>query len=93
MLPDALFAIDGMLDTFLTILNQMEVFLPSSVRKEKPHLFCAYHSYDEAVKAGRGENARSYQGTCVGNSKRSALKGKISKMILCKDFPKTKGLV
>ena len=42
MLPDAFFAIDGMLDTFLTILNQMEVF-PSVIGTERKniYLFCS----------------------------------------------------
>ena len=56
MLPDAFFAIDGMLDTFLTILNQMEVF-PSVIGAERkkylPFLLTTTVMM-EAVKAGAG---------------------------------------
>ena len=33
-LPDAFFALDGLLDTFLTVLNQMEVF-PAVIKSER----------------------------------------------------------
>jgi len=36
MLPDAFFAIDGLLETFLTILDQMEVY-PAVVERENRH--------------------------------------------------------
>ena len=56
MLPDAFFAIDGMLDTFLTILNQMEVF-PSVIGAERkkylPFLLTTTVMM-EALKAGAG---------------------------------------
>ena len=35
-LPDAFFAIDGLLDTFLTVLDQMEVF-PAMIEAETNH--------------------------------------------------------
>ena len=56
MLPDAFFAIDGLLDTQITILNQMEVF-PSVVGAERkkylPFLLTTTVMM-EAVKAGSG---------------------------------------
>jgi len=55
-LPDAFFAIDGLLDTFLTVLNQMEVF-PSVIASERekylPFLLTTTMMM-EAVKAGTG---------------------------------------
>ena len=56
MLPDAFFAIDGMLDTFLTVLRQMEVF-PSVIGTERkkylPFLLTTTVMM-ESVKAGAG---------------------------------------
>ena len=56
MLPDAFFAIDGLLDTFLTVLHQMEVF-PSVIGAERkkylPFLLTTTVMM-EAVKAGAG---------------------------------------
>jgi adenylosuccinate lyase len=55
-LPDAFFAIDGLLDTFLTVLNQMEAF-PSVIASERekylPFLLTTTMMM-EAVKAGTG---------------------------------------
>ena len=56
MLPDTFFAIDGLLDTFITILHQMEVF-PSVIGAERkkylPFLLTTTVMM-EAVKAGAG---------------------------------------
>jgi adenylosuccinate lyase len=56
MLPDAFFSIDGMLDTFITVLRQMEVF-PSVIGTERekylPFLLTTTVMM-EAVKAGAG---------------------------------------
>lgn len=56
MLPDAFFAIDGLLDTFLTVLHQMEVF-PSVIGSERkkylPFLLTTTVMM-EAVKSGAG---------------------------------------
>ena len=61
MLPDAFFAIDGLLDTFITVLNQMEVF-PSVIgaeRKKYLPFLLSTTVMMEAVKAGAGrEDAR-----------------------------------
>ena len=55
-LPDAFFAVDGMLDTFLTVLRQMEVF-PAVIEAERerylPFLLTTTIMM-EAVKAGAG---------------------------------------
>ncbi len=55
-LPDAFFAIDGLIDTFLTVLSQMEVF-PDVIRAETkrylPFLLSTTFMM-EAVKAGAG---------------------------------------
>jgi len=55
-LPDAFFAVDGMLDTFLTVLKQMEVF-PAVIEAERerylPFLLTTTIMM-EAVKAGAG---------------------------------------
>jgi adenylosuccinate lyase len=61
-LPDAFFAIDGLFDTFLTVLNQMEVF-PAVIDAERhrylPFLLTTTIMM-EAVKAGAGrEDAHS----------------------------------
>ena len=61
-LPDAFFAIDGLLDTFLTVLDQMEVF-PAMIEAETNHYLPFLLSTTimmEAVKAGAGrEDAHS----------------------------------
>ena len=56
MLPDAFFAIDGLLETYLTVLGQMEVF-PGVVNKEVSHylpFLLTTTVLMEAVKAGAG---------------------------------------
>jgi adenylosuccinate lyase len=53
-LPDSFYAIDGMLETFLTIIEQMEVFEPV-IEKENKHYFPFLSSTTflmEAVKKG-----------------------------------------
>ena len=61
-LPDAFFAIDGLLDTFLTVLGQMEVF-PAMIKAEVTHylpFLLTTTVMMEAVKAGAGrEDAHS----------------------------------
>ncbi len=55
-LPDAFFAIDGLLDTFLTVLGQMEVF-PAMIKAESTHYLPFLLSTTfmmESVKAGAG---------------------------------------
>lgn len=55
-LPDSFFAIDGLLDTFITILNQMEVY-PAVIEQENQRYgpFLATTTVlMEAVKAGAG---------------------------------------
>ena len=55
-LRDAFFAIDGLLDTFLTVLDQMEVF-PAMIKAEANHYLPFLLSTTfmmEAVKAGAG---------------------------------------
>ena len=55
-LPDAFFAIDGLLDTFLTVLEQMEVF-PSVIESERQKYLPFLLSTTilmEAVKEGAG---------------------------------------
>ncbi|MBP52340.1 MAG: adenylosuccinate lyase [Opitutae bacterium] len=55
-LPDAFFALDGLLDTFLTVLNQMEVFpsmIETETKKYLPFLLSTTMMM-EAVKAGAG---------------------------------------
>lgn len=56
VLPDAFFAIDGLMDTFLTVLDQMEVFpavVSSEVHRYLPFLLSTTIMM-EAVKAGTG---------------------------------------
>ncbi len=56
MLPDAFFALDGLLETFLTILDQME-FYPDVIDKENRHYLPFLLSTTimmKAVKAGAG---------------------------------------
>jgi len=55
-LPDAFFAIDGLLDTFLTVLDQMEAF-PAVVANERSHylpFLLTTTIMMEAVKNGAG---------------------------------------
>ncbi len=59
MLPDAFFSLDGLLETLLTVLEQMEVF-PSVVAKENAHYlpFLMTTTFMmEAVKAGVGRES------------------------------------
>lgn len=55
-LPDSFFVIDGLLDTFLTILQKMEIF-PQAIEQENrrylPFLSCA-SILTEAVRSGTG---------------------------------------
>jgi len=58
-LPDAFFAIDGMFETFLTVLSQMEIY-PSMIEAENEHYFPFLSSTTllmEAVRAGAGREA------------------------------------
>ena len=55
-LPDSFFAIDGLLDTFLTVLSQMETF-PAMIKAETNHYLPFLLSTTfmmESVKAGAG---------------------------------------
>ena len=55
-LPDSFYAIDGLLDTFLTVLNQMEVY-PAMVAQENERygpFLASTTLLMEAVKAGAG---------------------------------------
>jgi adenylosuccinate lyase len=59
MLPDACFAIDGLLETTLTVLNQMEVF-PAVIDRENAYYFPFLSTTTllmEAVKSGAGREA------------------------------------
>jgi adenylosuccinate lyase len=56
MLPDAFFAIDGLYETFLTILDQMDAY-PAVIEKENSHylpFLLTTTIMMEAVKAGVG---------------------------------------
>lgn len=58
-LPDAFFAIDGLFETFLTVLNQLEVF-PAAIEAENRRYFPFLATTTflmEAVKAGGGREA------------------------------------
>ncbi|MDH4224373.1 MAG: adenylosuccinate lyase [Deltaproteobacteria bacterium] len=58
-LPSAMFALDGQLETFLTVLNEMEVFeasLAAEVRRQLPFLATTTLMM-EAVKRGAGREA------------------------------------
>lgn len=58
-LPDSFFAIDGLIDTFLTILDQMEVY-PAVIERENQHygpFLASTTMLMEAVKAGAGREA------------------------------------
>ena len=55
-LPDAFFAIDGLFETLLTILGQMEIF-PAVIKKENDHYFPFLSTTTimmEAIKKGAG---------------------------------------
>ncbi|MBB6480678.1 adenylosuccinate lyase [Spirochaeta isovalerica] len=55
-LPDSFYAIDGMFETFLTVLNQMTIF-PAVIERENTHYFPFLSSTTimmEAVKKGAG---------------------------------------
>jgi adenylosuccinate lyase len=56
LLPDAFFALDGLFETFLTILNQMEVFAMSVQRENERYLpFLLTTTFMmEAVRRGVG---------------------------------------
>lgn len=93
MLPDAFFAIDGMLDTFLTILNQMEVF-PSVIGAERkkylPFLLTTTVMM-EAVKVGAGrEDAHAAIKEHALATVRDLRKGKISENDLMQRLSKDK---
>ena len=56
MLPDAFFAVDGMFETFLTVLNQMDTY-PAVIEAENEHylpFLLTTTIMMEAVKAGVG---------------------------------------
>ena len=58
-LPDACFAIDGLIETTLTVLNQMEVF-PAVIERENAYYFPFLSTTTllmEAVKGGAGREA------------------------------------
>ena len=81
MLPDAFFAIDGLLDTFFTILHQMEIF-PSVIGAERkkylPFLLTTTVMM-EAVKTGAGrEDAHAAIKEHALATVRDLRKGKIS---------------
>lgn len=59
LLPDAFMAIDGLLEAFLTVLNQMEVNAPVIARESQHYLpFLLTTTFlMEAVKAGAGREA------------------------------------
>lgn len=59
MLPDAFFAADGLIETFLTVLAQMEVY-PGVIERENQHYLPFLLSttfFMAAVKAGEGREA------------------------------------
>ena len=86
-----LFAIDGMLDTFLTVLKQMEVFPLLLVRKEKISAVLAhYHGNDEAVKAGSGREDPICDQRHALATVRDLRKGKISENDLIQRLAKDK---
>lgn len=55
-LPDSFFAVDGLFETFLTVLNQFEIF-PAVIEKENTHYFPFLSTTTimmEAIKKGAG---------------------------------------
>jgi len=58
-LPDSFFAVDGLFETFLTVLGQMGTF-PAVIEKENQHYFpflCTTTIMMEAVKKGTGRES------------------------------------
>ena len=93
MLPDAFFAIDGLLDTFFTILHQMEIF-PSVIGAERkkylPFLLTTTVMM-EAVKTGAGrEDAHAAIKEHALATVRDLRKGKISENDLVQRLAKDK---
>ncbi len=93
MLPDAFFAIDGLLDTFFTILHQMEIF-PSVIGAERkkylPFLLTTTVMM-EAVKTGAGrEDAHVAIKEHALATVRDLRKGKISENDLVQRLAKDK---
>ena len=93
MLPDAFFAIDGLLDTFFTILHQMEIF-PSVIGAERkkylPFLLTTTVMM-EAVKTGAGrEDAHAAIKEHALATVRDLRKGKISENDLLQRLAKDK---
>ncbi len=93
MLPDAFFAIDGLLDTFFTILHQMEIF-PSVIGAERkkylPFLLTTTVMM-EAVKTGAGrEDAHASIKEHALATVRDLRKGKISENDLVQRLAKDK---
>ena len=93
MLPDSFFAIDGLLDTFLTVLDQMEVF-PSVIgieRKKYLPFLLTTTVMMEAVKAGAGrEDAHAAIKEHALATVRDLRKGKISENDLVQRLSKDK---
>ncbi|OUU41250.1 MAG: adenylosuccinate lyase [Verrucomicrobia bacterium TMED56] len=93
MIPDAFFAVDGLLDTFITVLEQMEVF-PSVVgaerRKYLPFLMTTTFMM-EAVKVGSGrEDAHAAIKEHALSTVRDLRKGKIMENDLVERLAKDK---
>lgn len=93
MLPDAFFAMDGLLDTFITVLNQMEVF-PSVIGAERkkylPFLLTTTVMM-EAVKSGSGrEDAHAAIKHHALATVRDLRKGKMSENDLIERLAKDK---
>ncbi len=92
-LPDAFFAIDGLLDTFLTILEQMEVF-PAMIKRENAHYLPFLLSTTimmEAVKEGAGrEDAHAAIKEHAVATVKDLRKGKIKENDLAKRLAKDK---
>jgi len=65
---DAFFAIDGLLETLLTVLRQMDVFPAAIARKTSATSLPRHHTIlMEAVKQGPArDRARGHQGACLG---------------------------
>mgnify|MGYP001210360633 CR=1 FL=1 len=93
MLPDAFFAMDGLLDTMITVLNQMEVF-PSVIgaeRKKYLPFLLSTTVMMEAVKSGAGrEDAHSAIKEHALATVRDLRKGKITKNDLVERLAKDK---
>lgn len=92
-LPDAFFAIDGLLDTFLTVLGQMEVF-PAMIKAEANHYLPFLLSTTimmEAVKAGAGrEDAHAAIKQHAVATVKDLRRGKIKENDLAKRLAKDK---